>query len=148
MWRSIGCWRCDEATLSKMRQPGGRASAAARTATFLLLAVTVASGCGRQILGFGGSDDGVLLVRHTQGDPLEIMANETVLGIAQSGGFTCFENTPTGSLRIEARVANGDRLVRAASIMLPPDQPLLWDVDHDQVLSGRAHRGLCDESDT
>jgi hypothetical protein len=32
--------------------------------------------------------------------------------------------------------------------MLPPDQPLLWDVDHDQVLSGRAHRGLCDDSNT
>ena len=129
-----------------MKGPGGHASAAARIATFFLLTVVVGSGCGRQILGFGNSDNGVLLVRHTEPEPLEIVANETVLGIAQPGGFTCFQNTPTGTLRVEARDTDGDRLVRAASIMLPPDQPLLWDVDHDQVLSGRAHRGLCDDS--
>ncbi|MEJ2151663.1 MAG: hypothetical protein P8Y29_01615 [Gemmatimonadota bacterium] len=128
-----------------MKRPGGHASAAARIATFLLLTVAV-GGCGRQILGFGNSKDGILLVRHNESEPLEIVANETVLGIAQPGGFTCFQHTPTGTLRVEARITNGDRLVRAASIMLPPDEPLLWDVDHDQVLSGRAHRGLCDDT--
>ena len=129
-----------------MKRPGGHASAAARIATFLLLTVTIGGGCGRQILGFGNADEGVLLVRHNESEPLEIVANETVLGIAPPGEFTCFQNTPTGTLRVEARVTDGDRLVRAASIMLPPNQPLLWDVDHDQVLSGRAHRGLCDDS--
>ncbi len=131
-----------------MRRPGGHASAAARIATFFLLTVAIAGGCGRQILGFGNVDEGVLLVRHNESEPLEIVANENVLGIAQPGEFTCFQNTPTGTLRVEARVTDGERLVRAATMMLPPDQPLLWDVDHDQVLSGRAHRGLCDEGDT
>lgn len=129
-----------------MRRPGGHASAAAKIATFLLLTISIGGGCGRQILGFGNADEGVLLVRHNESESLEIVANETVLGIAPPGEFTCFQNTPTGTLRVEARGTDGDRLVRAATIMLPPDQPLLWDVDHDQVLSGRAHRGLCDDS--
>ena len=66
-----------------MKRPGGHASAAARIATFFLLTVMVVGGCGRHILGFGNSDEGVLLVRHNESEPLEIVANETVLGIAQ-----------------------------------------------------------------
>ncbi len=77
--------------------------------------------------------------------------NETLLGLAQPGGITCFQDVPTGTLRVEARepgapLSSGiETLTRATRIVLPPEQPLLWDVDHDQVFSGRAHARLCGE---
>ena len=48
-------------------------TATARVVVLLALVVTVVNGCGRQILGFGGSDDGVLLIRHNEPNPVEIV---------------------------------------------------------------------------
>jgi hypothetical protein len=106
------------------------------------LAFPMACG-GRRILGFGRGEEGVLLVRHTEPTALEILAGEKALGLAQAGGVTCFREVPTGSIRFEARPAGGGDLVRAHTIVLPPEQPLLWDIDHDEVLSGRAHANFC-----
>lgn len=113
------------------------------------------SGCGirERIPGFGPARDGILLVRHNEPGPQEIWVNESRLGIAQPGGITCFRETLTGTLRIEARLPDGGRsagietLTRATQIVLPPEQPLLWDIDHDQVFSGRAHSRLCGRPD-
>ena len=104
------------------------------------------SACGHQILGFGGSRKGFLLVRHTRTEALEIRAGDESLGTANAGTITCFREVPTGSVRIEARA--GTELVRARTLTLPPEQPLLWDVDHDQVLSGRIHQSLCDDPES
>ena len=41
--------------------------------------------------------------------------------------------------------AGVEALTRATRLVLPPEQPLLWDIDHDQVFSGRAHARLCGE---
>lgn len=117
-----------------------------------LLALT-AAGCGlrERIPGFGPGRDGILLVRHSESAPQEIWVNDARLGMAQPVGITCFRNVTTGTLRVEARQP-GDRrsagietLTRATQIVLPPEQPLLWDIDHDQVFSGRAHARLCGE---
>ena len=128
-----------------------------RWAVFVLAAVTgiVAEGCGaHRILGFGSARDGILLVRHTETAPQRISIGDRTLGVAPSGETTCFTDVPTGSLRVEAHPVAGvsgtavgagsAELTRATTLVLPPDQPLLWDVDHDQVVSGRAHRALCD----
>jgi hypothetical protein len=125
-----------------------------RVALIGLVVATVApAGCGlrARIPGFGPARDGILLVRHSESGPQEIWVNETILGLAQPGGITCFREVPTGSLRVEARVPGGQgstgirALTRATRLVLPPQQPLLWDVDHDQVFSGRAHARLCGE---
>jgi hypothetical protein len=101
----------------------------------------LASGCAaKRFLGFGG--DGTLLVRHHEPDPQEIWLDGDLLGIAASGAVTCFHEIHTGTIRVEAR-ADGGTLTRATSIVLPPDQPQLWDVDHDQVVDGRAFVRLC-----
>ena len=120
----------------------------------LAAAGVLMAGCGirERIPGFGPARNGILLVRHSESGPQEIWVNETLLGLAQPGGITCFREVPTGSLRVEARVpgaqgsAGVQALTRATSLVLPPEQPLLWDVDHDQVFSGRAHARLCGES--
>lgn len=120
----------------------------------LVVVTCVLAGCGirERIPGFGPARDGILLVRHSEPGPQEIWVNETILGLAQPGGITCFREVPTGSLRVEARVPTGQRsgttaaLTRATRLVLPPEQPLLWDVDHDQVFSGRAHARLCGEA--
>jgi hypothetical protein len=112
-------------------------------------------GCGirERIPGFGPARDGVLLVRHNEAGPQEIWVNESRLGIAEPGRITCFQNVPTGTLRLEARepgagISSGiETLTRATSIVLPPEQPLLWDIDHDQVFSDRAHARLCRDDD-
>lgn len=119
-----------------------------------MVVTCVLAGCGirERIPGFGPARDGILLVRHSEPGPQEIWVNETILGLAQPGGITCFREVPTGSLRVEARVPTGQRsgttaaLTRATRLVLPPEQPLLWDVDHDQVFSGRAHARLCGEA--
>jgi hypothetical protein len=119
----------------------------------LAVAGFAAAGCGirERIPGFGPARDGILLIRHNESSPQEIWVNETLLGLAQPGGITCFRDVPTGTLRVEARTPAVQRsagtlaLTRATRLVLPPEQPLLWDVDHDQVFSGRAHARLCDE---
>ncbi len=100
-----------------------------------------ASGCAaKRFLGFGG--DGTLLVRHHEPAPQEIWLDGDLLGVADSGAVRCFRETHTGTIRVEARTADGS-LTRATSVVLPPDQPRLWDVDHDQILDGRAFLRLC-----
>lgn len=118
--------------------------------TGLAIASVLLGGCGirERIPGFGPARDGILLVRHSESRPQEIWVNETLLGLAQPGGITCFREVPTGTLRVEARLpgvqsSRIESLTRATRLVLPPDQPLLWDVDHDQVFSGRAHARLC-----
>ncbi|MBA3583244.1 MAG: hypothetical protein H0W36_01720 [Gemmatimonadetes bacterium] len=124
--------------------------ALAPAAALLLLLLLVA--CGHRILGFGDARRGILLVRHTEAEPQVVWVSGVELGIAQSGGITCFREVPTGSVRIEARPvsAAGDGgfqgLTRATEITLPPEQPLLWDIDQDQGFSGRAHARLCEEN--
>jgi hypothetical protein len=134
-------------------------SAIRRGAPLALIGLTIvaiaAAGCGirERIPGFGPARDGVLLVRHNESGPQEIWVNDAILGLAQPGTITCFREVPTGSLRVEARVpaaqgsAGTRALTRATRLVLPPEQPLLWDVDHDQVFSGRAHARLCGQSD-
>ena len=127
---------------------------ARRAARCGLVVACVLAGCGirERIPGFGPARDGILLVRHSEPGAQEIWVNETILGLAQPGGITCFREVPTGSLRVAARVPTGQRsgttaaLTRATRLVLPPEQPLLWDVDHDQVFSGRAHARLCGEN--
>lgn len=121
---------------------------AAPLVAFLLM---LASGCGlhQRIPGFGPERDGILLVRHSETGPLDVWADDIRLGEAAPDRVTCFSEAPTGSYRIEARSPGSDRsagtasLTRATEITLPPEQPLLWDIDHDQVLSGRIHAALC-----
>ena len=120
----------------------------------LVVAMSALAACGirERIPGFGPARDGILLVRHSESRPQEIWVNETLLGLAQPGGITCFREVPTGSLRAEARVPTGpgsariETLTRATRLVLPPERPLLWDIDHDQVFSGRAHARLCGEN--
>jgi hypothetical protein len=113
----------------------------------LVTAVTgIAAGCAaKRFLGFGG--DGTLLVRHHESASQEIWLGGELLGVVDSAAVACFRETQTGTLRVEARAATAasatGSLTRAASIVLPPDQPRLWDVDHDQVLDGRAFLRLC-----
>ena len=101
------------------------------------------SGCGaKRFLGFGG--DGTLLVRHHEPLSQEIWLGGELLGVADSGAVTCFRGTRTGTFRLEARDPSDDTLIRATSLVLPPEQPRLWDIDHDQILEGRAFLGSCE----
>lgn len=104
------------------------------------LAGLVSSCAAKRFLGFGG--DGTLLVRHHEPARQEIWLDGDLLGVADSGAVRCFRATHTGTIRIEARTADGT-LTRATSVVLPPDQPRLWDVDHDQILDGRAFARFC-----
>jgi hypothetical protein len=115
-------------------------------AIFVSAAAGVLSGCAaKRFLGFGG--DGTLLVRHHESAPQEIWLDGEVLGVVDSAAVACFRGTHTGTLRVEARAAGAGSapgsLTRATSVVLPPDQPRFWDVDHDQVLDGRAFLRLC-----
>lgn len=123
-----------------MSPPTG--SRARRAAAVAVLVAALVSGCAaKRFLGFGG--DATLLVRHHEPEPQEIRLDGAVLGVADSGLVACFREVRTGTLRLEAR-APGNVLTRATSITLPPDQTRLWDIDHDQILEGRAFAGLCD----
>lgn len=118
------------------------ASRAALCAAAALTLAVIPSGCGvRRFLGFGG--DGTLLVRHHERDPQQIWLGGDFLGAADSGGVVCFRGTGTGTMRLEARSASDESLTRATSIVLPPEQARLWDIDHDQVFDGRAFLGSC-----
>lgn len=119
-----------------------RTSGARRAALVAALLAVVAPGCAaKRFLGFGG--DGTLLVRHHEPAVQEIWLDGDLLGVADSGAVECFREIRTGTLRVEARAPDGE-LTRASSIVLPPEQARLWDVDHDQVLDGRAFVRLCD----
>lgn len=111
----------------------------------LCAAVVAAIGTGcaaKRFLGFGG--DGTLFVRHHESSPQKIWLEGDLLGVADSGAVVCFTGIRTGTLRVEARAASDDTLTRATSLVLPPEQARLWDIDHDQVLEGRAFRGSCE----
>ena len=118
------------------------AGRARRAAVVTFLVAVLVSGCAaKRFLGFGGG--ATLLVRHHESEPQEIRLDGAVLGVADSGMVACFLDVRTGTFRLEAR-APGNVLTRATSITLPPDQARLWDIDHDQILEGRAFAGLCD----
>lgn len=117
-------------------------SRAPRAAAIVALVAVLVPGCAaKRFLGFGG--DATLLVRHHESEPLEIRLDGAALGVADSGRVACFVDVRTGTFRLEAR-APGNVLTRATSITLPPDQARLWDIDHDQVLEGRAFARLCE----
>ena len=121
---------------------GGAARAALGAAALAVVIAGMAPGCAaKRFLGFGG--DGTLLVRHHENDPQEIWLDGDLLGVADSGAVRCFREIQSGTVRIEARDADGT-LTRATSVVLPPEQARLWDVDYDQVLEGRAFLGVCD----
>ena len=121
-----------------------RARAARRApwaATLVIVLAGLVHGCAaKRFLGFGG--DGTLLVRHHESAPQEIWLDGDLLGVADSGAVRCFREIHTGTIRVEARATDGT-LTRATSVVLPPEQPRLWDVDHDQILDGRAFLRLC-----
>jgi len=125
----------------------GRRAAGSRAAGLALLALSVffLAGCAaKRYLGFGPDRDGILIVRHSEPVPQSITVDGDEVGVADSGKVTCFAKLRTGTVRVEARpVERPDRLTRAASVVLAPEQPQLWDVDHDQVLDGRAYAGAC-----
>ena len=128
-----------------MKRPATR-RADALVAALLAVGAGLLSGCAaKRFLGFGG--DGTLLVRHHEPAPQEIWLGGELLGVVDSAAVACFRETHTGTLRVEARVASAGSvpgsLTRATSVVLPPDQPRLWDIDHDQVLDGRAFLRLC-----
>jgi hypothetical protein len=95
-------------------------------------------------MGVLGADDGILLVRHTQSVAQEIRIGEAVLGVALPGAIACFQDVPAGPLRVEAHAVGTGTLTRAADMVLTAERPLLWDLDHLQVVDGRAYKGLCD----
>lgn len=91
----------------------------------------------------------MLLVRHNQAGAQEIRIGdsgegESVLGVVLPGAIACFRDVPAGPLRVEARAVGAATLTRATDLVLTAERPLLWDMDHLQVLDGRAYRGLCD----
>jgi hypothetical protein len=129
-----------------LKRPATRRAGRAALVALLVSAAALPSGCAaKRFLGFGG--DGTLLVRHHEPAPQEIWLDGELLGVVDSAAVACFRETRTGTLRVEARAATAastpGSLTRAASVVLPPDQPRLWDVDHDQVLDGRAFLRLC-----
>ncbi|HJR52436.1 MAG TPA: hypothetical protein VJ982_01855 [Gemmatimonadota bacterium] len=122
------------------------ASGSGKPIALAIALAIVAAGCGaKRFLGFGG--DGTLLVRHHESAQQEIWLDGEFLGVVDSAAVACFRETRTGTLRVEARAATAasapGSLTRATSVVLPPDQPRLWDIDHDQVLDGRAFLRLC-----
>ena len=129
---------------------GGRRAAARRflhpNLLLLLLLLPALEACGvkRRVMGILGDDDGTLLVRHNEAQAQTILADSLSLGVALPGAIACFRDVPAGPLRLEARAVGESSLTRATSVMLAPERPLLWDLDHSQVVDGRAYLGLCE----
>jgi hypothetical protein len=123
-----------------------RTLARSARAGLLLLLFFLLSACGvqRRVMGVFGADEGILLVRHNQPVAQVIRAGGIELGVALPGAIACFPEVPAGTLRLEARAVEAGTLTRATDIVLTAERPLLWDVDHLQVLDGRAYKGLCD----
>jgi len=119
-------------------------SRGARLALLLLLFLLSACAVQRRVMGVFGADEGTLLVRHNQPGAQVIRAGGIDLGVALPGAIACFPEVPAGALRLEARVVETGALTRATDIVLTAERPLLWDVDHLQILDGRAYKGLCD----
>ena len=122
-------------------------SGLARRALLLLLLFSispVACGVQRRVLGVFGADEGTLLVRHNQPRAQEIRVGQILLGVALPGAIACFQEVPAGAHRVEARAVGSGTLTRATDVVLTAERPLLWDMDHLQILDGRAYRGLCD----
>jgi hypothetical protein len=117
-----------------------------RRLTFLLVLAVSLSGCGvkRRVLGVLGADQGILLVRHNQPVAQEIRIGETVLGVALPGAIACFQDLASGPGRAEAHAVGSGTLTRATDLVITAERTLLWDLDHQQVVDGRAYRGLCD----
>ena len=83
-------------------------------------------------------------MRHNQAAAQEIRIGETVLGVVLPSAIACFPEVPAGPHRLEAHAVGAETLTRATDVVVTPEQPLLWDMDHLQVLDGRAYRGMCD----
>ena len=126
----------------------GRGAAARRFPHAILLLGLLAglADCGvkRRVMGILGEDDGTLLVRHNETEAQTILADSLPLGVALPGAIACFRDVPAGPLRLEARDVGTASLTRATSVMLAPERPLLWDLDHSQIVDGRAYQGLCE----
>lgn len=104
------------------------------------------SACGgRSLLRGIFGDDGTFLVRHHRSASLAIWAGEEQLGVADSGAVACWNDVRTGSFRARATMVGDTLTIRATDAVLTPDEPLLWDVDQNQVLPGRVHAQLCEE---
>lgn len=122
----------------------GRLAWAGRLALALLaLGALTACGAGRYI-PFWGSEDATLLVRHGRAVPLQIWSDGEPLGEAAAGEIACFRDLAAGSRRLRATLVGDTVTLRASRVVLPPEEPMLWDVDHDQLLDGRAHVSLCE----
>lgn len=110
----------------------------------LPIVLTVIFACGApRILGFGDAADTTLVVRHNFEAGLVVVLDQERLGEAPPGETTCFKVTRTGSVRLEARSRDGDRLRRATSAVFTSERAILWDIDQNEILDGRAHAGLC-----
>lgn len=114
-------------------------------AVFLLLLLVPFSACGvhRRVLGIFG-DHATVLVRHTRTEPQEIRASGRRLGIAAPNTVACFTKAPTGNVRLEAYPQGGGSLTRAVDVVLTSERSILWDMDHLEILDGRAYESLCD----
>ena len=120
----------------------------AGTGAALLLLLALSAGCGAgRYIPFWGSQNTTLLVRHARSAPLRIWYDQDPIGVAESGRITCFPDLPPGSHRLRATATGDTVTVRASRVVLPPDEAMLWDVDHDQLLDGRVHAPLCDEDE-
>ncbi len=112
------------------------------------LALLIVSACGAgRYLPFGGARDATLLVRHQQTRTLEVWSDGERLGVAEVGRVACFRDLEAGTRRVRATVVGDTVTVRATRIVLAPEHPMLWDVDHDQLLEGRVYERYCEESE-
>lgn len=124
-----------------MSRPAGGAA--------LALLVLLSSSCAaRRFLPFGEERDAALLVRHRETRSLEIWADEERLGVAEVGRIACFPKLRAGTYRLRATVVGDTTTVRATRAVLPPEQPMLWAVDHDQMLDGRVYARYCEDEGT
>ncbi|MDX1660965.1 MAG: hypothetical protein R3326_04165 [Gemmatimonadota bacterium] len=130
---------------SRVPHPPRRAFRPALLILVVIVLPVVLSACGgpKILRGIFG-DHGTFLVRHHRTAPLEIWAGEERLGVADSGAVACWDDVRTGSFRARATMIGDTLTIRATDAVLTPDDPLLWDVDRNQVLPGRVHARLCE----